>query len=742
MMSTFSSTDDKNTERNEALNSTNALTCWGQFWSILRMSFWKNKNIAITTLMLMVVSLPLCLMFSTNYVYDQGQLTLFCGLVAGLILPVSIIIIVLMSSQMFSFLHKRPSVDVYHALPICRIPMFFGRFVAGYLVVFIPQLITFALTMLVLSLTFLQNIGFEFILNIFLSVLLMSLAVYSVTCLAFILTGTFFDALFLLLLFNVAFPVTLYAIEFFTSKVLPGFSMRSLDFADGLNRYLLLSPLGQLFNSVFWTMSLLQIICWGIAVIIIVIGSFIIYKKRKSELAGMPFAYRTPFVITRFLACVAAGLLFGYIIYDTTPYLISFIIGALIGSAASHLIIEAILSRGFSGFRRSLISYGIFIVIFTIGCLSVATGLFGFDTRVPVSSNVAQARLSYFNVNISSESPNNRGLTFTKPEDIAVIIELQKTWLTQMPTLVSKPYTFLTNDNLGRKDAIGRYRDQYQITYTMKSGLTMVRTIYLDFNSEPYSSIFKNLKNSVDYKHQHYANIFGLDGGVLDRIDVQYKTGQYAFTVTKEANQELLTAIQNALQEDLLNNADTKPNGKLLATLSIQTNYFNQTDPNAYQTTTDPYFQLTDAFTQTIKVLNDNKVLANQNEYIDKYVSAYITVSPAKSSMLHDTLIQLTFQKGAVYLPSSFKDADPNGNERFAPLMNDPNSFIMTGQVDLIKQLYDAGQNLDMFLSDGYLVLLATDGQVQDDGYTSGGLPVLFLPKDKVPAELAALLQP
>lgn len=405
----------------------------------------------------------------------------------------------------------------------------------------------------------------------------------------------------------------------------------------------------------------------------------------------------------------------------------------------THLIIEIILNRGLSKFRRSLISYGVFIVIFAIGCVSVAYGFFGFDNRSPDAANVVQVELrSNYGSLGSSNTPGNLGYTFDDPKDIAIIIELQKAWLDQMPTIISKPYSLRTNEMLlpyAYKG--GGFPFSFQIKYLMSTGLEMVRTVYLNLDSEPYSSIYNKLRKSANYKRQHYANIFALDGGSLDRIEIVFKTGENACTITKENDQELLTEIQIALQRDLLNNADTKTESNLVATMSIQTVYFNQIDQNAYQTATDPYFLLTDAFAETLKVLNDKKLLDKQNEIVDKYTSAFIIVSSNKSSMLLETLSATPFQAGKFYLPSTF-----GGTDFFSPLMNDTNSFVKTDKAYLIKDLYEDGQSIESFKVGGYLILLATEGQVQGDGYTAGGLPVLYLPKDKIPAEIAALLQP
>jgi hypothetical protein len=59
----------------------------------------------------------------------------------------------------------------------------------------------------------------------------------------------------------------------------------------------------------------------------------------------------------------------------------------------------------------------------------------------------------------------------------------------------------------------------------------------------------------------------------------------------------------------------------------------------------------------------------------------------------------------------------------------------------LIDQLYQIGETSWPDLNSGYLLAFATPGQVDARGMTtSGPLPVLHLPADQVPVELAGQL--
>lgn len=735
MMSTFSSTDDKNTERNETLNATNARTCWGQFWSILRMSFWKNKNIAIVAAIMMLVALPLLLVVFASrmeindldqyFSHDLNelirQLILYC------ILPISAIIMILGASQMFSFLHQRPALDVYHALPVKRRCMFIGRFTAGFLLVLIPQMIATAVTCLLALLPTFALLNVGQIIQMVLLTILMSLAFYAVCCLSFVLTGTFLDAMFMLLLLNIAGPATIYTVETFVSMTLPGFTMTS---GSILSQLFLFSPLGMLFVSLLSPMDLFHILWWVMLIVLMTLGSLLVYQRRRSELAGKPFAYRLPFTVLRFLACIIIGLIFGYLFERQYRSLTTFILGALIGSLVTHVLIEAILSRGFSGLRKSIKSYLLFIVIFSISCLMVSTGFFGFDTRMPAVDQIERVELIGVGFGPTHFADGTMSYpSFSEPANQALVLEIHQNWLKEMQLEITKPYTFNTQESL-RASLNGIWTSQFTISYKLKSGLEMIRTIYPDFSKEPYASLLKELRYSREYSLHKYAFFLRSNNTLLNLV-MKTKAGQPVFDLSSIQDNDRLDKIKTALQKDLLANADNINNSQTLGYLNVHAGY--EGGSFSYSTN-QTSIQLTEAYSNTITVLNEYNLLKDLNTLNEQISSAYLAVDLAKSDYL-SSIYQSNPNEDYIFSFTYITDGT-----KFEPYLNDEEVFLKIDNVDMVRTLYNSAKNTWASNQKGYFLLLAKDGQVLADGQTYSELPVLFVPADQMPSEVTALI--
>ena len=291
------------------------------------MLFRSNLPVAVTTLILMMVTLPVILLMMPARDMDKTWFNeLFTGLVGIATFAISAVTLMLSAGLQFSYLHSRSALDVFHALPVRRAPLFAGRFLGGWLLVLIPQLLTFAAVLLIRLLPGYGILNLELVVRTAPAFMLVSLALYSVSVLSFMLTGTVFDAVFLMLIFNIAGPATQYTIDYFVSKVLPGFALVNFSSLVNLDRYLLLTPLGELLKVAFQPMKLFEVIWWIALILVMIGGSLLLYQKRKSEIAGQPLAYRLPFLIARLLICIDIGLLFGNLLFITYYTASSFMI--------------------------------------------------------------------------------------------------------------------------------------------------------------------------------------------------------------------------------------------------------------------------------------------------------------------------------------------------------------------------------------------------------------------------------
>jgi hypothetical protein len=724
MMSTHSS--NKETAKETAVT---------QIWTTIVLSLRKNLAIAVTTFILMLLALPVILLMLPIRQYDSTWIMeLFRYLVAIPVFAVSVVVLILSAGQMFSFLHRQNAVDVYHALPVRRATLFLGRFLAGALLVLLPQFLTFVLVILIRFLPGYHILELSTIVQTALSFMLISLALYAAAVLSFVLTGKLFDAMFLLLMLNIAYPGTLYTIDSMLSLVLPGFSMANYVNLINIDRYLLLCPAGELFKVVFQAMNLLEVLWWIVLILVMGLGSLLVYTRRPSEMAGKLLAYRAPFLIIRFLACLVVGLIFGYLYYNLYSTLLAFIFSAAVGSLAAHTLIEVALSRGFRNYRRSLPSYGVFVLLFAISCLIVTTGFFGYDTRLPKEDKIVQVRFETNSAEVYFfENSSDTELVFADQNNIRNLFEMNKTWLNQMKAVISEPYSLKTNRLIVER--IGNSYSPYRITYVMPSGVKFVRTVYFNFTEEPYASLYRQIRGTAEYKLQQYKPLFKQDS-ILKFLSIKNKVGQRIQSLSDDINKEYLAKILAALRQDLLQNAEEKPGSKFLGYLDLTMEIYYSDPINGHGYAQEPrarQFLMTDAYVNTVAVLNENHLLDNLDAVKNQYIAAFITSSNGGGDSLLGKL--LLYQNGPYAYPvGSWMDKE-------WPLLNDKQVFTKIENPDLIRFMYNAGQDVENAKNGGYLVLLAVAGQVEENGTANEPLPVLYLPADQVPQELSGLLK-
>lgn len=732
--------------------STHSLPERNQTLSVLSMSFRRNKTTTITTLVLLIVTLPVILFvqavassanaFGGNEVTPEMAEAIFTSLVTFLTLPISLITLILSAGLMFGYLHQKPALDVFHALPVRRLPMFFGRFFGGFLAVMIPQFIAFALVLILRLMPDVRMLPAGVVVGTALATFLMSLAVYAVSVLAFTLTGTIFDALFLIVLLNAAYPATLATIEFFMTLTLPGYAVEMSAIQD---RYLLVAPIARFFALGYLHFDLLETLWWLLLTAIMAGGAALYFRHRKSEMAGIPFACKAPFLITRFLATLVVGMFFGYLFYQIRGTLGLYAVGVLIGSITTHLVIEVILSRGFRSFGRSLVSYGLYLLVFTIGCAIVVFGFFGYDYRLPAQTRIVSIELSNEDLRPAYEADGSMQYpVFQDPENIDLIFAMHQAWIDQLKQLAPRPYSLTTTQNLERGagtipldvaqvdengNMVYGYRPASRIAYTLSNGTIMVRRVYIDYQEEPYTALVKRLEQTDEYTVQKYVSLFQ-PAVMIGQFSIADKLGQNYFSLNgqDENDRARIVRLQEALKADILAGKVEMADAAFLGTLVI--------NGNAYYAT-DSQIVLTDAFTQTIAAMADLNLAIDPSAMSGRFDAVYIGIN---SNQLSAAMEMNSIHQKAAWDGYYLVQYYPYG-ELGSPALTDPTQFIKVDDRALIDQLYQSGVSSWPDLNSGYLLAFATPGQVDARGMTtSGPLPVLHLPAEQVPAELAGQL--
>lgn len=483
-------------------------------------------------------------------------------LVPVLIVPLSLLLALIIAVILYRYMHQKRSVDLFHSLPIGRIPLLSAQYLTGICTILIPLLISFGVTMLLIPIFQLEldsaiigDIAAKFGWAAFLAI-----AAFTFSTLMAVCSGTTFDMVISTVVINISYPITVFLVTTMITCILPGLSGLSPS-ALVLTAF---SPFIAAFIPYTWNLfggsvstSFFDInfIAWWIALTLVMLAaSLFLYYKRKSECAESHYAFAIPKNIIRFIATAACGLGLGFILNLVAGTgTILFLVGVLFGSIAAHLIAEAIYSRGFSQFKKSLIPYAVFLVIFGVGFTGLSTGWFGTDTYIPDAEDVQSVEISdgrsYYNYEDTG---------FCWPANLA---HGENAIYNPLQQKIGELNTAMTERDLidaarsYHSSIIQMYRTQfpytmhfstgsaYQITYHMKDGHVVTRSYYYPIDSEITVGPFaETLTDPSDYIRQQSILFYIEPSDILD-VNV-YDDNNSLFWESESQKAALLQAMQ------------------------------------------------------------------------------------------------------------------------------------------------------------------------------------------------------
>ena len=116
----------------------------------------KTRGIMILYLVLLLLSVPLTLALNLNSVMqnphninmpERISETFYAHIdviVPLAVVPLSLLLGVILVVNLYGYMQKKRSVDLYHAMPVGRTPLFLSRYFCGLTVLYLPILLTFA----------------------------------------------------------------------------------------------------------------------------------------------------------------------------------------------------------------------------------------------------------------------------------------------------------------------------------------------------------------------------------------------------------------------------------------------------------------------------------------------------------------------------------------------------------------------------------------------------------------------
>lgn len=385
------------------------------------------------------------------------------------------------SLALCNFLHKKNAVVFHHSIPVKRTQMYLSIVIAGLIIIFVPiVLLSFYISAVVNIVTAFKILGFG---------ILSSTYVFSICIIAGIISGTTVMHFILAVWFNFL-PQSIYAVLVTYSQVLLfGFTTK-----DMWRDIELMSPETNTF-SLLSTTSLVYI---GIFVAIYILAGFL-YSRAKLERTENAVFFNSIKVLLNALTSIYTMAIFGFIIYalkqTTTSFIVSSIIGAIIGSYAGYMI----LNKTFKIFNKQATKITVCIVVLSmILSLSFMLDFYRFESKVPNVNDLKSVKLNsdMLDENNSCEGWNSLfDSNYTNRDIISNVINVQKAAIDNEKKLdqTEGTYNVYIEYKLKNGKSISR---EYEVSKYNKNIQKYMKYIY-ESKSFKEKSRFSSIKNKI-----------------------------------------------------------------------------------------------------------------------------------------------------------------------------------------------------------------------------------------------------
>ncbi len=538
----------------------------------------KSRGMTALLALLMFMALPMILMIAMANIRNNTDVAYTASMRADsyrqyvgsmtsfLATPLTLIFVLIFAVLLFSYLHQKRSVDLFHSLPVGRVPMLLGRWCAGITSIFAPILLNYAIAFIV-GAAYGIDVQFSFaaVAGCMLWLMLMSTAALTFSVFMAVCTGTTFDMVISIFGINAGYPLMVFLGGTCASMLLPGLN---IDFSLNSTVLTALAPFIAAFMPYVHNNALMNgqngpfLAWWIIFTLTLFAGSILLYKKRKSECAESGFAFPIPKVVIRFMVTAAAGLGLGMLLHTSTSVSSSFnfFIGVISGSLAAHIIVEAVYSRGFKQMRHSFSWYGIFLAAFLVLYGVLATGFFGYDTRVPSADDIES-----ITVDVPNQSYNgNDGIydanyhnqiaritpVLKDRENINKALEFHKEFLAANRSS-AYPYSMIKMDT-----------SPLTIEYHLKNGAVLKRSYSQSYSAngtEATKNSFNAMTNGIGGIEEYMKGsdiLFYLEPEYIKSVDIGIREENLTIVPDEAQKTELL----EALKQDFLNRQVNNPN--------------------------------------------------------------------------------------------------------------------------------------------------------------------------------------
>ena len=297
-----------------------------------------------------------------------------------------------LAMQLMNYNFGRRSVDVYYSLPFTRRQMILSHLIAGTLDLAVPILLNLSIAA-GLALAINPALGLGWLIKDALLWVLLAYCIFISVMLTATLIGTAVDTMLYAGMLNLEPFLILIALLGILGTFVIGFDPTTL--MDRLLLYLHPLPLliRQIFTDTLVPMSVWGVGFWAVLIPAATLLTVFFYERRDAELAENVSRDNWFRLIFKITSAFLLAVVFGFMIfaavasdntYRNTTDQLAFVLGCAGGAVIGYLVLEVVLGRGFKTVRSN---WWICLadLVATVGIALVAvTGLFGYESAVPV----------------------------------------------------------------------------------------------------------------------------------------------------------------------------------------------------------------------------------------------------------------------------------------------------------------------------------------------------------------------
>lgn len=401
---------------------------------------------------------------------------------------------VLLSILVFKYTNEEKNSSFIHGLPLSKKKLYITNVLTGIAMYVVPFLVNLIIILLLNLGEMGKYLQFADIMNWFGVCML-----YNTIFFAFAtFVGTFCASkishgiLTYILMYAPVGVLTLASV--FTEDVLYGFK----GFSSDLEEFRMLPfikivedfrEMGSYFLSQTINFELSTIIIYIIAIIVMLILGYFIYKKRKLEITKEFIAFKGIRSFIKYAATFLVNLLSYMYFYEVMDkHSIGTLLASYVITLIAYLIIEMILKKTYKVFK-SIIGFIIYAVIIAIIYVILNTGAFGYETRIPKVDDVQEISFGI----------GNETINFKEKQNIKNIIDLQQKLVEEK----KKGYTECT------------------LEYKLKGGRKIIRKY--DVNRSLYKEEINKILTSNEYYEGKIKQIADTQKIKRITVNVSYK---------------------------------------------------------------------------------------------------------------------------------------------------------------------------------------------------------------------------